>query len=106
MRWRINGADRKNAKSRELWIDARSELEARELASEMGVIVSSALPDPPVVVNVPRQVELNRRQMKLLRVTEMRIASGVCLALIMWGLLCGVTILAIIAWTGYAITTP
>lgn len=100
MRWRINGADRGNGQGREFWIEATSEDEARQAAAELGVVVSSVLKDPPAVVSVPREVVLNSRQFKALRVTEMRIASGVCLALIMWTILCVLVTLAALVWMG------
>lgn len=81
MRWRINGADQDTGDKREFWVDAPSEHDAREIASQYGIMVSSILRDPPVVVNTPDTIKLDKAQFKKLRVSEMTIAGGVVIGL-------------------------
>ena len=92
MRWKVNGVDRETGDERQIWLDAVSSEDATLLAGNRNMVVASAVEDMPVFKVVsqmaagPIEIVLTNRQLKTLKVTEMKIASGVFLGLLFWSI--------------------
>lgn len=89
MRYQINGLDRESGKTREVWLDAESEELAIQGAGDLGIVVESV----KLEAAQPLLVYLDKRQLRMLRVSEFKIAVGVFLGLFLWAIVWGAIML-------------
>lgn len=98
MRWKIIGVDKNSGVSREIWLDANSQDEAFSNASDLGIMVSSAFQDSPISISTPSSMKIDKGQLKKIKVTEMRIASGVFIGMSFFFIFWGLVSLAVFVW--------
>lgn len=94
MKWKIDGVDRDTGEPRQVWVDAQTREQANMQAGDLGIVVAKAVEDNGVQrVQVhaqrdhPLMVQLTSQQVRMLRRnTQMDIAVGVFLGLLLWAI--------------------
>lgn len=102
IKWKVDGLDRDTAEPRTIWVESASRESAIDLAGNHNMVVSGASQDQPVfkvVSQLPSgtmTVELTKRQLKSMMVTQWDIGVGVFVGLLLWSIACA--LIVVLLW--------